>query len=333
VATKLRETLRVPFTVAGLEIYLSASIGISIYPSDAVDASTLLKHADVAMYSVKGSGRDGHALYTADSDTGFEQVSAVSRLHRTLQTGEGLELYYQPLVSLAEEKIVGAEALLRWHDGANGIVSPGTFIPLAERVGLIGAISDWVIEHACLQASDWIRAGQELYVSINLPPSYCQTTGMSYLESCAERSGVPLERLMIEITESALLPGGQRRLEDIVAEAAGKGLKLAIDDFGTGYSTLGRLNQNWVDTLKIDRSFITGLETDEHARELVAAMIHLARTLNLEPLAEGIETPAQKQLLIELGCTHGQGFLFSRPVPAVDFGALLAAPESTCSGT
>jgi EAL domain-containing protein (putative c-di-GMP-specific phosphodiesterase class I) len=146
---------------------------------------------------------------------------------------------------------------------------------------------------------------------------------MTYLESCARLAGAPLERLMVEITESALLPDSQRRLEDIIAEAAANGLKLAIDDFGTGYSALGRLNQNWVDTLKIDRSFITGLATDEHARNLVAAMIHLARTLNLEPLAEGIETTAQKELLIELGCTHGQGFLFSRPVPAPDFELLL----------
>jgi diguanylate cyclase (GGDEF)-like protein len=324
VATKLRGALRTPFLLDGLEIYLSASVGISLYPTDAPDASTLLKHADVAMYSVKEGGRDGHAVYARDSDTGLEQVSAVSRLHRTLQTGEGLELYYQPLVTLPDERIVGAEALLRWHDGDRGIVSPGQFIPLAERVGLMGAISDWVIEHACLQAGSWMRAGHELYVSLNLPPSYCQSTGMAYLEGCANFAGVPLSRLMIEITESALLPNSRRPLEDIVAEAASNGLKLAIDDFGTGYSTLGRLNQNWVDTLKIDRSFITGLGTDVHARDLVAAMIHLARTLKLEPLAEGIETTAQKRLLVELGCTHGQGFLFSRPVPAAEFEQLLA---------
>jgi diguanylate cyclase (GGDEF)-like protein len=315
VASRLRTILRAPFLVAGIEIYISASVGISLHPSDADDSESLLKHADVAMYSVKGAGRDGHALYSRGADTALEQISMASRLRKTVEGGTGLVLHYQPLVDLETGTPVGVEALVRWKDGERGLVPPGDFIPLAEQIGLIGSLSDWVIDEACRQALAWQQQGLNLYVSINLPPSYCQATGMAHLAASAAAAGVELERLMIEVTESALIPDTGRQMEDTLAEMHRRGLKLAIDDFGTGYSSLGRLNKTWVSMLKIDRSFVLDLPENEQACKLVASIVQLAHTLGLEPLAEGVETEEQRRFLLEHDCRYGQGFLFSRPVP------------------
>jgi diguanylate cyclase (GGDEF)-like protein/PAS domain S-box-containing protein len=323
VAGVVRRALRSPFLVSGIEIFVSASVGISLYPNDADDATTLLKHADVAMYEVKEHGRDGHGLYARDAETGLEQISMASRLHRAVDRGRGLVLHYQPLVRLDSGQPVGVEALLRWEDGTRGLIAPGEFIPLAERTGLIGSITDWVIDEACRQLSVWRRQGRDLYMSVNLPPSYCQTIGINHLVHSARTAAVELERLMIEITESALLPDGLRQMEENLAEMSRHGLKVAIDDFGTGYSSLGRLNHTWVNMLKIDRSFVQSMADDTHARRLVSSVIQLARTLELEPLAEGVETEAQRRLLLDDDCTFGQGFLFSEALPVEELEPVL----------
>ena len=327
VASKMRRMLRTPFLVEGVEIYISASVGISIFPSDADDSETLLKHADVAMYSVKEAGRDGYTLYRHRVDTAREQISMAGRLRKTVARGEGLVLHYQPLVHLETATLVGVEALVRWQDGERGLVAPSDFLPLAEQLGLIGSLSDWVIDEACRQALAWQEQGLDLYVSINLPPSYCQSTGMAHLTAAAAAAGVGLERLMIEVTESALIPDTQRHMEDVLADMHKRGLKLAIDDFGTGYTSLGRLNKSWVSMLKIDRSFIQELPENEHARTLVASIIQLAHTLGLEPLAEGVETEAQRRYLLDQNCRYGQGFLFSRAVPVDEIETLLESSE------
>ena len=327
VASKLRTILRAPFLVEGIEIYISASVGISLYPTDANDAETLLKHADIAMYSVKDAGRDSYALYSHGADTALEQISMAGRLRKTLEDGQGLVLHYQPLVNLATATLVGVEALVRWQDGDRGLVPPGEFIPLAEQIGLIGSLSDWVLDEACQQALAWQEHGLDLYVLINLPPSYCQSTGLAHLAAAADTAGVKLERLMIEVTESALIPDTRRQMEDTLADMHKRGLKLAIDDFGTGYSSLGRLNKTWVTMLKIDRTFIHDLRASEHARTLVASIIQLAHTLGLEPLAEGVETEEQRRFLLEHNCRYGQGFLFSRPVPVHEIDALYDGHE------
>ena len=196
VASKLRRILQAPFVVEGIEIYINASIGISLYPTDASDAGTLLKHADIAMYSVKESGRDGQALYSRRADTALEQISMAGRLRKTLEGGKGLVLHYQPLVNLESSALVGVEALVRWQDGERGLVPPNEFLPLVEQIGLIGSLTDWVIEEACQQASAWQQQGLDVYVSINLPPSYCQPTGMAHLVSAAAKAGIDLERLI-----------------------------------------------------------------------------------------------------------------------------------------
>ena len=327
VARKVRRVLQAPFLVEGIEIYVSASVGISLYPSDAEDSETLLKHADVAMYTVKEAGRDGHTLYAHGADTALEQISMASRLRKTVECGRGLVLHYQPLVKLETGRFVGVEALVRWQDGKRGLIPPGDFIPLAERIGLIAAISDWVIDEACRQASAWQEQGLDLNVSINLPPSYCQSTGLTHVVSSARAAGVELERLMIEITESALVPEAWRQMEHTLAKMRKRGLKLAIDDFGTGHSSLGRLNQTWVSMLKIDRSFVHDLPDSEHAGKLVASVVQLARTLGLEPVAEGVETEDQRRFLLDCGCVYGQGFLFSKPVPAREIESLYGGSE------
>jgi diguanylate cyclase (GGDEF)-like protein/PAS domain S-box-containing protein len=329
VASKVRTNLREPFLVEGIEIYVSASIGISLSPADGADAETLLKHADVAMYSVKDHGRDGYARYSNGGDNALEQISTAARLRKSVESGQGLVLHYQPLLNLETAEVVGVEALVRWQDGGRGLVPPDEFIPLAEQVGLIGSLSDWVVAEACRQASAWEKEGMDFYVSVNVPPSYCQPTGMAHIAAAASAAGLNLDRLMIEVTESALAPDRRAHLEETLAEMRERGLKLAIDDFGTGHSSLGRLNQTWVHMLKIDRSFIQELTESEHARGLVASVVQLAHTLGLEPLAEGVETEEQRRFLVEHGCRYGQGFLFSRPLPQDQVRAFLEGEEPT----
>jgi diguanylate cyclase (GGDEF)-like protein/PAS domain S-box-containing protein len=327
VGRKLGRILQAPFSVEGIEVFITASVGISLFPRDAADAETLLKHADVAMYTVKQAGRDGHSLYELGNDTALKQISAATRLRKTIDRGQGLVLHYQPLVNIETGELVGCEALIRWQDGERGLVPPDEFIPLAERVGLIGPITDWVIGEACRQATAWRDRGLDLYVSINVPPSYCQPTGMNHLLTTARDAGIGLDRLVIEVTESALSPDSRQPIEPTLAEMRRCGLQLAIDDFGTGYSSLGRLNQSWVSMLKIDRSFVSALPGDEHAAAIVRSVVELADRLGLEPIAEGIETEEQRRFLVECGCRFGQGFLFSRAVPSDEMHAFALEPR------
>ena len=314
VAEQVRAALQRPLMLADTEIYTSASLGISLYPADAPDAESLLKHADIAMYKAKESGRDGYQLFSSTGHDPRAQLSMAGRLRRAVERDQ-LMLHYQPLVSLATGEYVGAEALLRWQDDQNGLVMPGDFIPLAERTGLIGPISEWVIEEACRQSAEWRSMGLDLYVSVNLPAVFWQPTAMRQVLATIERFGLSADRMMVEITESTVMADALRS-EPIIAELHERGLRLAIDDFGTGHSSLARLNQMLVTTLKIDRSFIADLPGDPSAAVLVATIIQLAHNLGLHPLAEGIETEEQRTFLVENGCQLGQGFLFSKAVPA-----------------
>ena len=203
-------------------------------------------------------------------------------------------------------------------------MQPNAFIPLAERTGLIGPISDWVIEEACRQSAEWRAAGLDMYVSVNLPAIFWQPTAMRQVLETIESFGLAANRMMIEITESTVMADALRS-EPIIAELHERGLRLAIDDFGTGHSSLSRLNQMQVTTLKIDRSFVSDLPGDASAAVLVSTIIQLARNLGLQPLAEGIETEEQRQFLVDHGCPLGQGFLFSRPVPAAQIVGLYYA--------
>jgi diguanylate cyclase (GGDEF)-like protein/PAS domain S-box-containing protein len=327
VARKIRRTLRAPFVVSGVEIFVSASIGVSLFPDDAPDSETLLKHADTAMYRAKDAGRDTHALYALDRDDALAQLSMAGRLRTAIERGDGLVLHYQPLVQLENAEIIGAEALIRWQDGER-LVPPADFLPLAERTGLMAPLSDWVIAEACRQAKHWRDRKLDLYVSINLPPSFWQPTAMRHVLATIESFGLNPDRLMIEITESAVMVDPRANMEPVLSELHERGLRLAIDDFGSGHSSLSRLNQMRVSTLKIDRSFVGDLPDDHNSAVLVSSIIQLARNLGLEPLAEGIETEEQRAFFLEHGCELGQGFHFSRPVRASELETLYRASRS-----
>ena len=321
VAENLREALSAPFDLAGTEVYCSGSVGISLYPVDAADAESLLKHADAAMYRAKESGRDGHQVYSRDGGDAMARLSMAGRLRRAAARDEFV-LHYQPLVDLSTGGIVGVEALIRWMDGDRGLVMPGDFIPLAERTGLIGPISEWVLEEACRQGRAWRDAGLDLYVSVNMPAAFWEPTAMRHVLDTIDSFGLSPDRMMIEITESTVEGDGLRGAP-ILAEIHERGLRLAIDDFGTGHSSLGRLHRMAVTTLKIDRSFVAGVPADRNACVLVSGVIGLAEGLGLQALAEGIETEAQRAFLVAHGCPLGQGYLFSPPVAAAQIEPLV----------
>jgi diguanylate cyclase (GGDEF)-like protein/PAS domain S-box-containing protein len=317
IGNDLLAALATPFSVSGTEVYCSASIGISVFPTDATRAVTLLKHADVAMYRAKDAGRHACRVYSTDARANEGDVSTAARLARAVGRGE-LELHYQPIVDLGAGEMVACEALVRWRDGGE-LVSPAKFIPLAERTGLIGPLSDWVVAEACAQARRWDDAGLALPVSINFPGALWNLAAVRRFLEAVEPFGLPPGRITIELTESAAManPAENRR---IMAALKRGDVPIAIDDFGTGHSSLGRLQEMSVATLKIDRSFIANLDT-EPGRVLVTTMLGLARGLGLGALAEGIETPEQLELLRAAGCRLGQGYLLGRPVPAAEITA------------
>jgi diguanylate cyclase (GGDEF)-like protein/PAS domain S-box-containing protein len=317
VATATRLALQKPIALSQAEIAVNASVGISIYPDDATDGDSLLKHSDIAMYLAKEHGRNDHAVYVSDGRDYRRQLSLASRLGAAISNGE-LVLHYQPLVDLRNGGVVGAEALVRWQDGERGLIPPGDFIPIAERTGLIRPLSDWVIDQACQQTADWAVQGLDLYVSINLPASFWRPTMIRQVLETIESFGLNPNRMMVEITESAML-SNERVTAPILDELHSRGLKVAVDDFGTGHSSLSRLTQMHVTTLKIDRAFIADLPGNKNAAVLVRSIIQLAHNLGLQPLAEGIETAAQAAFLTLHGCSLGQGFLYSPAVPAEEF--------------
>jgi diguanylate cyclase (GGDEF)-like protein/PAS domain S-box-containing protein len=326
IASKLRDALAAPFVVGGVELYVTASVGASVYPDDAGSAEALLKHADVAMYAAKDAGRDGYQLYRASGRDPGRELSLAGRLRHAAERGE-LELHYQPLVDLVHRRTVGAEALIRWNDPERGLMAPADFLPVAERTGLIRPMTDWIVDEACRQSREWHNAGHDLFVSVNLPPAFWQPTPMRQVMSTIDAFGLNADRMMMEITEQAAM-APVADLEPVLAELHARGLRLAIDDFGRGHSSLGRLSQLRVNTLKIDRSFIAELPNDRGASILVKSMVTLAADLGLQCLAEGIETEEQLAFLIAHRCPLGQGFLFGRPVPVAEFTAAMTHRRS-----
>jgi len=324
VADKIRTAVNMPVDMAGSEVFTRASVGVAVYPLDAADSEGLLRHADIAMYRAKQSARGAAPGHVEQRSGSAEQLSATARLRRALERRE-LVLHYQPLVDLQTRAAVGVEALIRWNDSERGMIPPAEFIPIAERTGLIGPISEWVVEEAARQAAIWRDEGLDLYVSVNMPPSLWHETAMHHLFQTMEACGLAPDRLMIEITESAVMEGGMR-VEPILAELHARGLRLAIDDFGTGHSSLSRLSQMLVTTLKIDRSFVRDVPATKEASDLVSAIVQLAHNLELQPLAEGIETQEQVDFLLQHNCRLGQGYLFSKPVPAADVPELVRGP-------
>jgi diguanylate cyclase (GGDEF)-like protein/PAS domain S-box-containing protein len=317
VARKLLDALQQPLTLEGRELYVTASIGISLFPDDGQSWSELIRNADTAMYQAKAAGRDRFCFYTADMNANaLAQLELEASLRQALGQ-DRFELHYQPKADLASGRTVGFEALLRLRDPQGGLLPPDSFIPMAERSGLIVPIGAWVLQRACLEAVAWHAAGRtDLTVAVNV--SACQFRCAEFAEHVAhalQASGLPAAALELELTESVLMDDPERTAERLLALKR-TGVRLSLDDFGTGYSSLGYLMRFPIDALKIDRSFVAGMGRDRHATDIINSIIGLARRMRLRVVAEGVELDAQLQSLRAYGCDEIQGFLLSRPMPA-----------------
>ena len=315
VASRVFESLREPFVLGETEFYVSASIGISMFPDDADDAESLLKNADAAMYQSKKAGPGNFMLYSREGAGSVSKLSMATRLRKAVER-QNWVLHYQPVIDLSTEQMVGVEALLRWQDPRGGLIGPGEFIPLAEEMGLIETIGDWVLGELCRQSGVWRSQGLTPEISFNLSPRQLWQSDLVFrVLSRLQSEEVDPTTIVVEITESAAMTDPDRT-QRVLWELHGRGVRLAIDDFGTGYSSLSRLKHLPVDVLKIDRSFIRDTPDDHDAGSMVRAMIQLAQSLGMTPLAEGIETEEQWRFLVEQDCPLGQGFHFAKPMPA-----------------
>jgi len=322
---KLLGRLSEPVALAEREVRPTASIGVSVYPQDGVDADMLLRNADAAMYRAKELGRDRFQFFTADMHERIRRrVELESSLRRALERGE-FELHYQPQVGLADGSIVGIEALLRWRHPERGLIGPAQFIGFAEESGLIVPIGAWVLREACAQNKRWQEMGlAPVPVAVNVSARQCEQEDLDEtVRAALELSGLAPEYLELEITESISMANPEQSVP-LMQRLKRTGVALSIDDFGTGFSNLGYLKRFPIDRLKIDLSFVREITTDPGSLAISEAIITLSHSLNLKVLAEGVETDAQLALLAERRCDQVQGFFFSPPVPARDIEALLA---------
>ncbi|MFZ3154137.1 phosphodiesterase DibA [Pseudomonas sp.] len=309
--------LKQSFNVNGQELFISASIGISLFDQNSQDVAQVLRNVDSALFKAKSSGREGYAFYTEElTQYARQRVELVSALRHALENDE-LRVYYQPLICLKSQRMIGAEALVRWQQPQRGLLPPGEFIPIAEESGLIAEIDAWVLEHACRQMVAWQAAGHELqFVAVNVSSRMFSRGELDLrVARILAETGLDPALLELEVTESAVMDNADAALA-LLGRLRELGLRLAIDDFGTGYSSLARLKRMPVHKLKLDQSFVRGLPRDQDDVAITRAVIALGHNLGLKVLAEGIEQAEQVELLQELGCDHAQGYHFGRPQPA-----------------
>lgn len=323
VAQKIHEDIARPFLVEGHTLYLSISVGISVYPHDGKDVESLVKNADMAMYAAKKEGR-GYRFFTEDmTRKAMERMMLENNLRNALQDNQ-LTPFYQPLVNV-KKQIVGMEVLLRWHHPQLGLISPSRFIPLAEETGCIVPIGQWVLHEACKQAKTWHDMGYtEVSVSVNLSTRQLKEPDLiDMIEYVLEETGLLPQYLKLEVTESGLMENPEQAAAKMKA-LRNRGIHFLIDDFGIGYSSLGYLKQLPIDTLKIDRSFVMDAATDKDDQEIIKTIIAMARNLSLDTVAEGVETQEQQEFLTQQGCQMMQGYYFGRPMPAEQFEHILS---------
>ena len=323
-AQKILGAFQTPIVVGEHQLHVTVSIGISLYPVDGTDVPTLLKNADASLFRAKEEGRNGFQFYTAELTSHVHERLALETALRSAVKENQLEAYYQPFVSLESRKIIGAEALLRWQHPIHGLVQPEKFVPLAEDSGLILSIGAWMLNQACGQAKQWLDDGYTLEkISVNVSGLQIQREEFEDVVSQAlYSSGLDGKYLVLEITENVIMQKTEKVIE-MLNRLKRLGVQIAIDDFGTGYSSLSYLKQLPVDKLKIDKSFVRDIPEDSNDEEIAKAVNALAKSLNLSVVAEGIETPEQEAALKAQGCVIGQGFLYSEPVAASEFEALL----------
>ena len=329
VAQRVHESLAEAFSVGGTEVYIGAGVGISLFPRDADDAAELQRNAETAMFEAKRTGGTNYVLSGgADADSGA-RLHFVTRLRKAVDA-QRWTLYYQPVVDLDDGRMVGVEALIRWIEPDGTIIPPNDFIPLAEELGLIERIGDWVVRELTYQVSAWQELDIDLEVGFNLSPrQFWQPDLADRIQREFRAGGVDPSKVLVEVTETSAMMDPDRA-QVILRELTDAGFSIAIDDFGTGYSSLSRLRHMPVRVLKIDRSFVSNVHEDRQAASIVSAFLELASGLDLVTLAEGIETPEELAFLRERGCKLGQGYYFSKPVPpeeiiAYSFGGIPTA--------
>jgi len=328
VAEKIIATLKRPFSIEGHEFFISASIGIAHYPDDGVTMETLIKHADIAMYHVKGNGKDNYQYYAHDMNEAYSRhMSMENDMRRALQNQQ-FKIYYQPQVNIETNEIFAMEALIRWDHPDKGLISPCEFINIAEETGLIQPIGEWVLNTACCDLQKWRAAGLEnVRVAVNL--SACQLEQENIVDTiigCMDTYQIPGDKLEVEITENVLMKDIEHGINKL-NQLSSYGIKVAIDDFGTGYSSLNYLKKLPIDTLKIDRSFIHDMENNEEDSSIIRAIIAMAKGLNLNIISEGVENQQQLDMLLEWRCKNIQGFLFSRPIDESEAIEFLRNPD------
>lgn len=323
----LRQAVSMPVIAGGRELSVTCSVGVSLCPQNGMDASTLLKNANLAMYRAKEAGRNTAHIYTEELNASVsERFSVETGLRRALERDE-LYLQYQPQIDLRTRRIVGLEALVRWRNAELGLVSPARFIPIAEECGLIQPIGEWILRNACLQGKAWERAGCAVRIAVNLSVlQFRQKNLVEVISAILRETGLPAERLELELTESAVMNSS-----DTIAAMMGglrhMGVQFSIDDFGTGYSSLLYLKRFPASRLKIDQSFVQGVGADSDDASIVRAVISLAHNLNLRVVAEGVEEEEQIRFLEAHGCDEAQGYYFGKPIDADGVLGLLQRPE------
>jgi len=324
VASKIVEVFKEPFVINERDIYTTVSIGISIYPEDSEALDQLMQYADVAMYHAKEEGGNKHRFFSSKMRRSSEKQMLIANHLRHALAKDEFSLFYQPIIDISSSRIIGAKALLRWNSCELGEVSPNIFIPLVENLGLIRDIGSWVLETACLEAMRWQEfSGEKLQISVNVSPQQFRIGNLfEDVDRALTVSGLPHDLLELEITENLLLHDSDYHLT-ILEKLHDQGVSLALDDFGTGYSSLSYLRRFPLQVLKIDRSFISDLEENKNSRALVEAIIAMAQSLKLKIVAEGVENEAQLDFLRQRDVKIIQGYLFSAPIPAKKFLAIL----------
>ncbi len=312
--TRISDALADSFHIDGREVFVTASVGVGVFPECTADGGNLIRDAVAAMHDSKRAGPGGHCVSTIFSDDASGKLELATKLRKAIKEKPWV-MHYQPVVDLETRTLVGVEALIRWTDPILGPVSPALFIPMAEEMGLITQISEWVIEELCHRSAEWLAAGVNLRISFNLSPRELWRSGLvENVVRLLAAEGVPTYKLVVEITETSALVDPERTQEVLMAFHT-QGIRLSIDDFGTGYSSLSRLKDMPISTLKIDRAFVKDLPGSIEEGRVTTAVIQLAENLGLTSLAEGIETEEQLTFLRDNGCRLGQGFLFSPAVP------------------
>jgi len=319
-AARIIDSINEPFEVLGHHVVIGTSIGIAVAPTDGSEPDQLLRNADMALYRAKSEGRGTYHFFQPEMDAQMQARHSVEVDLRKALAAEEFELYYQPLVDLASNSVCGFEALVRWNHPERGLVAPDEFIPVAEEIGLIVPIGDWVLQQACRDAAKW---SDKITVAVNLSAAQFRnpTLALSVVGALA-KSGLPASRLELEITETVLLQDSKSVL-DVLHQIRALGVRISMDDFGTGYSSLSYLRSFPFDKIKIDRSFIRELGKENDCVAIIRAVTRLGHSLGMVTTAEGVETKAQLEILRAEGCTQAQGYLFSPALPIAEIPALL----------